>query len=77
MYFDVVEESEFASEADDGENDGALICLCVLFFNHRKKISVCSLNIARAERDEREMKTNVSFLISRSKICVVFGNEGF
>ena len=43
-----VEESERAKcEADDGENDGALMCWCfVLFFNHRK---IC-FSIARGKR---------------------------
>ena len=71
-----VEESEFAKrEADDGENDdGALICLFrfVLFFNHRK---IC---FCRARKEmRREIKTHLSFIISRSQIRSVFGNEGF
>ena len=70
-----VEESECAKREadDDGENDGALICCCfVLFFNHRK---IC---FCRARKEmRREIKTHLSFIISRSQIRAVFGNEGF
>jgi hypothetical protein len=71
-----VEEREFAR----GENDdGALILriyappLCFVFSpseDHRARKDVnASLR--------REIKTHLSFIISRSQIRAVFGNEGF
>jgi len=73
-----VEEREFAR----GENDdGALIlrvyalllsllCFCNQSEDHRARKDVnASLR--------REIKTHLSFIISRSQIRVVFGNEGF
>jgi hypothetical protein len=44
----------------------------VLFFNHRK---IC---FCRARKEmRREIKTHLSFIISRSQIRAVFGNEDF
>ena len=69
-----VEESERAKcEADDGENDGALICLFRFSTIGR---SVCAFCCAWKEM-RREIKTHLSFIISHSQIRTVFGNEGF
>ena len=70
-----VEESERAKcEADDGENDGALICLFRFSTIGR---SVCAFCCAWKEM-RREIKTHLSFIISHSQIRIVFGKpEGF
>ncbi len=70
-----VEESEFAS----GENDGALILriyappLCFVFSPSEDHCARKDVNASL----RREIKTHLSFIISRSQIRVVFGNEGF
>ena len=70
-----VEESERAKcEADDGENDGALICLFRFSTIGR---SVCAFCCAWKEM-RREIKTHLSFILSHSQIRIVFGKpEGF
>ena len=70
-----VEESECAKREadDDGENDGALICLFRFSTIGR---SVCAFCCAWKEM-RREIKTHLSFIISHSQIRTVFGNEGF
>ena len=70
-----VEESEFA-KSDDGENDGALLLLCLFCFSTIIGRSLRAFYRARKEI-RREIKTHLSFLISRSKTCAVFGNEGY
>ena len=71
-----VEESEFAS----GENDdGALILLMYsppLCFVFSPSEDHCARKDVNASL-RREIKTHLSFIISRSQIRSVFGNEGF